>query len=310
MKKIFVFLILPVSLYSQNIIHKPLITWECKNDSSIKQLNIFLSYKFNFNFESTVIDTSTYNLGVMVKDNLLKKSYNFKNKFYHTTINSDEIVFKYCLKDKNTNQIVYEDSITQKAEYHSDFDIKWLEMEYQKLPTYRKTNPLQNEMIANLKKIMLVNKKAPFFEFEDLLGELNTSFDTLNNKATLIYFTSSSCGPCILEKKSIDSLSIRYKNKVRFIMVYNDISKKDLLNLRQRNTNFEIVYDKNKSIHQLYYVSSWPTKFFIQNSKVKYVSTGAMVYDKESKKLIQKNSFSQDNFSFHESKLKNYLGID
>ncbi|MFP5470828.1 MAG: TlpA family protein disulfide reductase [Bacteroidia bacterium] len=248
-------------------------------------------YKYSgsnyFNLFIDEFDTTNYKSTFWIKDryNIYKK-WNNQTAIYTPIFDNAYAHYEIC--DKLTNSMLAKDSILLTFENHPKFKEEW-----------KTLNLTTSEFRKFSKKLDSDEKRLLYhyrFEYRWIGKRLNDfktitidsnkiSNKDLEGKITLIEFTSLACGPCIIEEKSLDSLSLKYKNSnVNFVMVYNFLNNKKIEADKTRNTNFILINDDK--LHKNFEIQGLPSKFFIdKNGVIREVFLGGLVYDKDGRQI-------------------------
>jgi thiol-disulfide isomerase/thioredoxin len=112
------------------------------------------------------------------------------------------------------------------------------------------------------------------WQLEDLEG--NTfNYATTQNKVVLINFWATWCPPCIAEMPSLEKLHNDYKDKIIFLFVSNEDSKKVSKFITKNDYTFN-VYKPLTQYPKVFNVSSIPRTFLIdKKGKIVIDKTGA-----------------------------------
>jgi cytochrome c biogenesis protein CcmG, thiol:disulfide interchange protein DsbE len=94
------------------------------------------------------------------------------------------------------------------------------------------------------------------------------SLNEMRGKVTIINFWASWCAPCVQEFPSMVKLVKELKGKVQVIAVSNDTDQTDLVNFVKSYElpmpGFEILWDKDGKVRELYGVQKIPESFIIK----------------------------------------------
>jgi thiol-disulfide isomerase/thioredoxin len=131
------------------------------------------------------------------------------------------------------------------------------------------------------------------FKGETLDGK-EISLKQFQGKIVILNFWASWCGPCVEEFPSLVRLAETMKGKVEVVAVSEDSAKEDIETFlksfpKTQNPYFHIVWDKDRSIGQLYDAERLPESYIAdKNLKLSKKVVGSISWDtKEAFKFIK-----------------------
>ncbi len=147
----------------------------------------------------------------------------------------------------------------------------------EKIPENKRDDNLNKFYKGMLKRISLrkfqrdiKEKPAPDFEYKTLKGETN-KLSNLRGHYIILHFWQTDCNPCIYDIANMHQVFNLYEPKGLKIISINassldsqwdiDVLKNVIKELDM--TWIQVPDGKNKRIHELYYISIWPTSFLI-----------------------------------------------
>lgn len=140
---------------------------------------------------------------------------------------------------------------------------------------------------------LLLNKKLPAFNLMDLDGK-KMSYTDLLGKPTLINFWAIYCGPCIAEMPQLSKLKERYKDKMNFVSITENVADEDHLSefLNNKDFNFQVM-DRGLSYKDELKIGALPKNLFIDSKGIlRYIQGNyPMITSSTSMSVDDKNNY-------------------
>ena len=123
-----------------------------------------------------------------------------------------------------------------------------------------------------------VGSKAPDFKLMSLDGQTRQLADS-KGKVVVVNFWGTFCEPCRNEMPALERQKAKWAGKNVEILGLNlDEPRVAVENyIKQVNTTFPILFDKNEEVRKRYGVSQYPTTFFVKpDGKIGVIRIGEM----------------------------------
>lgn len=122
-----------------------------------------------------------------------------------------------------------------------------------------------------------VGKKAPDFSLNGMDGRKYRMSD-YKDQVVVVNFWGTFCPPCRREMPAIESQYEQWKEQGLIVLGVNlgeaEATVKGFV--RQYQLTFPILYDPGMSIRKKYWVTQYPTTFFIKNGTIRKIQIGEM----------------------------------
>jgi len=138
-----------------------------------------------------------------------------------------------------------------------------------------------------------IGKRAPDFKLQTVFGNKSFSLKSEKGKIVIIDFWASWCAPCKKSLPKLEQLQSEYNIdlKIFAINIDDDVTNAQIF-LKQNRINLTALYDKNKSIVEIFDIEAMPTAFIIDRDgiirfiHVGYTENSISDFIKEVKKLL------------------------
>lgn len=123
------------------------------------------------------------------------------------------------------------------------------------------------------------DRTAPAFAVPDLRDETNTiTLEEFRGRPVVLNFWASWCVPCRKEMPAFEALHDRLGNRVAFLGMNNQDSRRDALGLlRETKVSYPLGYDPAGRVARAYSLRGMPTTVFISaEGKILATQTGQM----------------------------------
>lgn len=213
-------------------------------------ITLFLLFLLQKGFAQTAVYTFN-NGGNFLSETEVKASFETVQKSLPSNLALESIIYhKVFKKDTTINYLAFNVNKVEPGQPSSGFKLS-----YKQDSTF-----------------LLLNKKLPGFKLKELNGQTISSAQ-FSGKPALINFWAIYCGPCIAEMPQLSMLKDKYKDRMNFISITENIGSTDNLTgfLADKKFNFQVL-ENGQAYKDALKIRALPKNIFIdRNGVVRFI---------------------------------------